>query len=537
MADKYRFKRHDSIGAAAAEEDHKFLTECFIDNGDLSVLLDCKNTKRVIVGRTGSGKTALIQQLLKRNNVIEILPESLSFNFLSNSGVLRFFLDAGVKLDLFFKLLWRHVFTVELLKRKYHITNENAKKTYLESLKSIFNKDKNKEKAIEYLLKWGGKFFEETEYRIKEITNKLEDELKGSMDLKRTPIEFGISSASKLTEEQKIDVVQRGQSVINNIQMKELGEILSFLDEDVFDDQQEHFYICIDRLDENWIDDRFRYLLIRSLIETVKDFYKVKNVKIFVALRTDLLERVFRLTRDPGFQEEKYRSFYLQLNWQNSMLSELLDKRVNLLIRSQYTQSGVTAKDILPSKIDGDPSLNYMIRRTLMRPRELIEFFNTCIEYGHGKATFTKEIILRSEGEYSKNRLRSLQDEWISDYPSLIDFTSIIRKQNRNFKVRMLDEEAIEAFALNYATVNSDKTDFLSTNARGFAEANINLENFLAGVFQVFYKTGIVGIKTESYDSVQWSHNGVITIAAQNIDFNTTISIHPTFHRVLGIKS
>ena len=105
-----------------------------------------------------------------------------------------------------------------------------------------------------------------------------------------------------VTDEQKAEVIERGQTVINSIQMKELSDILEFLDEDIFIDEKQNFYLCIDKLDEQWIDDKFRYLLIRSLIETLRDFIKVTNVKPIIALRNDLIERVFRLTRDAGFQ-------------------------------------------------------------------------------------------------------------------------------------------------------------------------------------------------------------------------------------------
>ncbi|HEU0175580.1 MAG TPA: hypothetical protein VFV58_15065 [Blastocatellia bacterium] len=107
--DKFTFRRHDTVGAEAAEEDSLFLEACFTDIGDLSALIDCESPKRIILGRTGVGKTALIDQLAKEREVIRISPESLSFNYLTNSSTLQFFLEAGVKLDLFFKLLWRHV--------------------------------------------------------------------------------------------------------------------------------------------------------------------------------------------------------------------------------------------------------------------------------------------------------------------------------------------------------------------------------------------------------------------------------------------
>jgi len=186
-----------------------------------------------------------------RDNAIVINPESLSFNYLTNSTILKFFLDAGVNFDLFFKLLWRHVFTVELLKKKYGITNETTKQSFVSRLSSLFARDKKKEKAIQYLMQWGEHFWEETEYRIKEITSRIEDQLKISIGAtKLSPIDLGVAGASTLSEEQKLEVVQRGQSVINEIQMKELTNILEFLNDDVFADPKQNFYICIDKLDE-----------------------------------------------------------------------------------------------------------------------------------------------------------------------------------------------------------------------------------------------------------------------------------------------
>lgn len=105
--DRFRFRKHASIGATAAEEDQEFLQECFVNTGDLSTLEDCHNPRRIVLGRTGTGKTALISVLTQHENAIIIRPESLSFNYLARSTVLNFFLEAGVKLDLFFRFAFR----------------------------------------------------------------------------------------------------------------------------------------------------------------------------------------------------------------------------------------------------------------------------------------------------------------------------------------------------------------------------------------------------------------------------------------------
>lgn len=534
--DRFRFRKHATIGAAAAEEDQEYLAECFVDTGDLSTLQDCANPRRIVIGRTGTGKTALLNALARHENAILIRPESLSFNYLARSTVLQFFLEAGVKLDLFFRLLWRHVFTVELLKKKYHITNDYTKRSFLERMKEIFTRDKRKERAVEYLLKWGEKFWEETEYRIKEITSKIEDQLKSSIGAKIVELGFSVSNVSKLKDEQRTEVVERGQAVINSIQMRELSDILDFLDEDIFVDEKQNFYLYVDKLDEQWIDDKFRYLLIRSLIETLRDFIKVTNVKPIIALRNDLIERVFRLTRDAGFQEEKYRSLYLPLTWKEKQLKELLDIRVNHLVRQSYTKKRVHYKDLLPSKINGEPAIEHMLQRTLLRPRELIEFFNTCMEQAQGRPTITKNMLFAAEGTYSKNRLRSLQDEWFADYPTLIDFTSVLRKQPSHFEIGEIDRREVEDFCLTYHINNYDKRDELSSCAKNLAEGIIDTQAFLNFLFHVFYRTGVVGLKTETFESFQWSIYGPSTIAAQTIGPFTRVCVHPMFWRVLGIK-
>lgn len=158
--------------------------------------------------------------------------------------------------------------------------------------------------------------------------------------------------ARRLTEEQKAEVVQRGQPVVDRVQIRVLSETIGLLDSDISDDRQKRYYITIDRLDENWVHDDLRYQLIRALLETVRDFNNnISNVKVIMAIREDLMDRVFRFTRSPGYQEEKYKSMYLPLTWEDGELEELLDRRVDQLVKEQYTTQMVRLQDLLPAKV------------------------------------------------------------------------------------------------------------------------------------------------------------------------------------------
>jgi hypothetical protein len=151
----FRFKKTDTIGAVAAEDDVEFLKDCFVETGNLEVLLNFKDPRKIIVGRTGSGKTALIAQTIdSKDRTLNIRPENLALAHVSNSTVLRFFSDLGVHLDLFFKLLWRHVFAVEVLRHRYDIGDEGAKNNWLATATNLF-KGKKQRQALGYLNEMG----------------------------------------------------------------------------------------------------------------------------------------------------------------------------------------------------------------------------------------------------------------------------------------------------------------------------------------------------------------------------------------------
>jgi type II secretory ATPase GspE/PulE/Tfp pilus assembly ATPase PilB-like protein len=63
--DRFIFRKLDTIGAADAEQDKEFLKECFVEHGYLEVLRNCNDPRRIVLGRTGSGKTALLQKVLE----------------------------------------------------------------------------------------------------------------------------------------------------------------------------------------------------------------------------------------------------------------------------------------------------------------------------------------------------------------------------------------------------------------------------------------------------------------------------------------
>lgn len=91
----------------------------------------------------------------------------------------------------------------------------------------------------------------------------------------------------QLSVERKSELAARARQIIDGGQLAELGSVIDILAEDAADDDMNNFYILIDKLDDRWVDTSIRYRLIRSLIETLKSFQKISNLKVIVAIRSE----------------------------------------------------------------------------------------------------------------------------------------------------------------------------------------------------------------------------------------------------------
>jgi hypothetical protein len=534
---QFKFRKADRIGAADAEEDKRFLAKCFVDTGDLQVLSDCSDSRRLVLGRTGAGKTALLQQLTERaDRAILIKPESLALTYVSGSTILQFLHAAGVKLDIFFKLLWRHVFAVELIKHHMSIRDSDEKRGFVTWIRERFDEKRKKyEKALNYLDEWGSSFWEETDYRVKELTRELERKIQGALRVSFPNVALNLQGARSLNESERSEIVQRSQQIVSGVQIQELSTIIELID-DVLDDPQKQYFLIIDRLDENWVEERVRYLLIRAMIETARDFRNVRHAKVVAALRIDLIQRVFRLTRDPGFQEEKYESLNLEVIWTNAQLKELIDLRIGELVRQRYTKQGAKFDDLFPKKIGNQLTFDYMLARTFMRPRDIILFVNECIGQSVSSPEVSVTNLRNAEGAYSRLRLKSLFDEWFADYPSLYFFVDLLKQRDSEFKLSKISDADVEDLCLN-SVIASIADDEVSQKAYQVAEGKVDVTDFLFDLVGVFYRIGMVGLKVERHESYVWSFDGQRSISSAELSSDTSITVHPAFWRTLGIRS
>lgn len=531
-------RQNFKIGELDAESDSVLLDSCFIDSGYLNKLLDPYDNSSIIRGRTGAGKSALLHMVMNHAYKCRRLdPNDISIRFLEQSDIIAFFEALNVNLDMFYKILWRHILIMELLKLRHDIRSEADTNNFFSGIMSRLKKDEVKKKAIEYFREWGDKFWIDTDAHLKEITRKLEQDTKASIGGELKGVALNAEYAKKLTEEQVLDVKKRAMEVVSGLQIKKLNEILALLADYSFDDPQKKYFIIIDQLDENWAENETRYKFIRALIEEIKVFRKIKNIKIIVALRLDLLRSVFNLTRGSGFQEEKYESYILDIKWTPEQLTELVQKRVSEVYRRQYTRENVKIQDIFP-KPKGGPTgltpLEYIIERTLLRPRDVLQYVNECFSIALDRERISWGTIQKAESAYSQKRLRSLKEEWGDIYPSFEETVEILRNLPDRFSRNEILRNNIDAVITELSVQGTHDPCAVSANKM------LNGENREADVINEIllcvYNLGIVGFKVSSLTPYKWSFRDSTPATKNEIKRASGMKIHKMLHSALDIR-
>lgn len=355
--------------------------------------------------------------------VIRIVPEDLSLPYITNLDVVQKLQSLDVDLQSFWKALWRHVFIVEVIRHRYRIDNAESKSTVIQTLREKVSRNPGKKLALAYLDEFEGKFWAETDERVREITSTLTRRLEGDAELHGRVPGLGstggsVGASSEASESDRRELSQRYQRIINETQLARLNKMMDVLDEDVLASSQDFTYIVIDDLDKDWVDAALTNDLIMALFKTVHDLKRVKNLKILVALRTNIFEHL-DFGSASGGQEEKFRSLVLPMNWTRAQLESLINERTKVASQFQNAES-VTFREILPHQnAKRGNALSYLLDRTLMRPRDLIAFVRECLLHSEGKTQISWDAIKQAEVSYSENRLLALRDEWKANYPGI----------------------------------------------------------------------------------------------------------------------
>jgi hypothetical protein len=545
---KFKLRKGMRLGALAAEHD-ELLAPAFVDLGHLDALGDTGNPHFLVLGRAGSGKTALLKMLRTRHENVSVLdPDDLSMQYLHNSPILRSISSWGVNLEIFYKYLWRHVCILELIRMRYgDVEDVPGKLQSIFDFAQIWKKDERKTREISqgYLQRYGQDYWLKTDTRIKNITTEIESQLKkdpkisASLGWKSASVSasFGTISEQRVSNKVEQEVVERARSIVSDFQVAALNRVVEVLEEHGFRDEQKHYYLVIDDLDKNWMPDDLLYLeLLKSLLFSVNELNgKLKLVKIVVALRDNIYHRVFQKAGRHEPQREKWLDVQIRLHWTKDELIELINSRIREVFRSEYTLNPPVIEQILPDrkKRTQEQAIDFILDRTFMRPRDVIDFINTCIQQSDSFSTLSWSAILRAEAEFSQRRLQSIFDEWKDSYFGLPILFPLLKRLGSRFRFEDINEDDIISVM---SDPRAENCEWLSALSLQFVDGKISADQFKVEVLRALFLVGLIGAKQSATDPFVYSFERYVNLALDTIT-GTSFTIHKMFWHALNIKS
>jgi hypothetical protein len=389
-----------NLGASAAENELPELGFYYLETDEYRRAL--RGEVRVVTGRKGAGKTALFAQLRNRLRkdksriVLDLRPEG--FQLVKFKERVLDYLEEGTK-EHTITAFWEYLLFLEIGHRMLdkdrltHMRDENLFEAYHRLSDAYFAEDFLSE----------GDFSE----RLVKLTERIADDF--------SRVHGGARGETSLSRAQITELLYRHD-------VAELRDaVVAYLK------HKDDLWILFDNLDKGWAAHGIApedVLTLRSLIEAMAKLERELSKRDIdchgiVFIRNDVYEHLVSNSADRG------KTAAINLDWTDpDQLREILRKR---FIYSEEISASLTFEElwrqIAVTHVNGEESSEYLIERSLMRPRAIIELLQFCrshaVNLGHVKIESTD--IEKGEHHYSNQILSNIGYEVADVFPSAKD--------------------------------------------------------------------------------------------------------------------
>lgn len=278
-----------------------------------------------------------------------------------------------------------------------------------------------------------------------------------------------------------------------------------------------HFIVLIDDLDQGWDNSNASNQMILGLLRAATILHgKCDKIFPIIFLRDDVYSLLMPLTQ----HADKYRNIE-SIKWEREQLLEVLKSRI-IFNRSQHSLDHIADPfhSIFPETIGTSHTVNWLIDRTLNRPRELLQLARVYTESVDEVAP--SDVALKAaEVGYSNWKIADLCSEFSNQYPGLQEFFSAWRSRypRQPYHLRRAD---IEDVIINLLVLSP-------INAPWFI--NIVEATDVRKMIEILYEIGLIG------DYVAGGAGGGARVLYSFERFHQPrfdeVQIHPCFRRAL----
>lgn len=475
------------FGSDVAERDEG-LTRYFITTTSYKAVESHK--RHIVVGPKGSGKSAILKELSKRElNTLVITPEHYATDILETIKKV-----ASVSEVAAYTTTWKYTLLVEIFRKL---------------IQRQVGDNRGLAEIRKYLVSRGHlngdlSLFERFMGYLKRIT-----QLKGKV----SPAE-GQVYADTAEELNKL------------FKMDELLQLLPALERVL---RKSSFTVYLDELDQSWNNtDTANGFLTALLIAAIQLRGISENLHVVVFLRSE----IFDMLKPHLAQLDKLRSDIEALHWSKKELTNLVVSRAvdSLKITADF-EAADAIKYLFPGTFEDTSisSFEYLLSRTSMRPREVIQFCNLALRIAQddGLSTISVDSIQRAEEQFSSWKLEHIVSENMFIYPGLDNLLEQLRGH-----LRLLDKTSLHGLLADLILNALD-----ASPQPAWLKPNLGVESLL----KLLYELEVIGIERPeartSHSDLLWEqYDYVFARPKARPEESGTFLFHPGLWKSLDLR-
>lgn len=478
-----------NFGAPAAERDINVgLIDYFVESEAFKRL--ASRTRTIVLGNRGTGKSAIFKILADRARrkgtlVLELNPENYSYEMLSS--VLRSEREGSWAKHGAFTSSWKYLILVRVMQE---LTKSGPR------------------------LKTGG---------AAKVYEYLRDHFKGSQD---SPISVLVSYLKRI-EGLKIGSYEasvRTKELDKLYKLQELESLFPCVTELL---EKKPVVVLIDELDKGWDSSEDAKAFVSGLFQAAVSLNELSSkMTVYISLRQELYDSIPALYDDT----QKYRDLIEAIRWDETSLLAVAAKRIRHSFSELEGESDAACWNTVFAenlKYRKSKSFNYLVDRTLYRPRELIQFCTDAVEEAKPTNAIPIDyaVVSRVELDYSAAREKDISSEYRFQYPGLESIFEVFRG-----RVYLIERIELEYLCLQICT-GEIRTD---NSAKWFLNQDSDL------LIDILWRVGFLrayavgGLKAMRRSGS--SYVGPHQVTSINLRTVGRFQVHPMFRAALGMK-
>ena len=478
------FLRTIYLGHPDALQDNELL-DYFIETKEFYDAIEGNRT--VFIGRRGVGKSANFQaikaEIASLPNIInvEVLPDDFQLETITA------FVEQQADLpnaQLIFQSIWNYVLNSEILRS----LAEDTDRLYLSP----------DEETRDFLRR---AYEDDRENLAMDFGSRVV-----------TTLRRVLASTPEMTTEERQSIAEDGVKSLRNY---ELGRRLR----DFARDEGITYFIVADDLDKHWRPSTRQSIdLLLGLIAEVARMqrYFRSRLKIVLFLREDIYDILTR------YDDDLPKRDILRMEWTQANLKHLVAERLANRAEQDNDDDDETWEAIFPEPVKDVPASEYILSRSLPRPRDVLNFCQRTIDQAqrNGNTYVTADDILDGERSFSEALFYSVSSEFKGIYPELedvlVEFLGIAEKLPWDDF-----EEIVRTAILNKRAI--------IVNWVGGEDTTPHF------VTEVLFKIGLIGLSREWTSAVHYCNGRSFSTTWSTVSSSPVVHIHPAFVQVLEI--